>query len=81
MTLSERYTMYLESQGWKRDYTAPYSSKYIKYSHHRQAGWYFIGKKGGVRFSYLNKLKDSTNYTQRVKDATEDWERANGLTR
>ena len=78
MTLRERYVRYLEAQGWKKDHSTPQSSKYLKYSHHARAGWYFIGKMGAIRFSWTNASTRSINRDYPDKNLMIAWERKNG---
>ncbi len=77
MTQRERYIRYLEAHGWKRDYSAPQSSKYHKYSNERKAGWYYLGKGGAVRFSWDNKLSRSFNRAMLTGCERNMWEREN----
>lgn len=78
MTLRERYVRYLEAHEWKRDYTAPQSTKYLKYSHHAQAGWYFVGKMGAIRFSWTNASTRSISRDYPDKQRMIAWEKENG---
>jgi hypothetical protein len=80
MTQRDRYIRYLEAHGWKRDYTAPRSGKYIKYSHHARVGWYYLGRNGAVRFSWTNKLSGSFDRAMLTSCGRNKWEKANGYT-
>lgn len=80
MTLRERYTRYLIDHGWRRDYTKPQSAKYHKYSHPSAAGWYFLGKAGGIRFNFDNNSTHSLSREYPTKAMMMRWEKEHGYT-
>ena len=79
MKLQERYERYLIGQGWQRCYTTPQSTRYRKYYHPNNVGWYWLGKAGAIRFNLDNNVTYAYSNKYEVYDNMVAWEGKNGL--